>query len=52
MHRAIGNDDEHSRNHSQSDDIPPQRLRVKPERAEDGCTWDLDVQAVFMVDQG
>lgn len=52
MHRAIGNDDEHPRNHAQSNDIAPQSLRVKPERTEDGCAWDFDVQAVFVVDQG
>lgn len=52
MHRTIGNDDEHPRDHPQADDILPQSLRVEPECTEDGCSGDLDVQAVFVVDQG
>lgn len=51
MHRSIRNDDKHPRDRPQPDHIPPQRLRVEPECTEDRCSGNLDVQAVFVVDQ-
>lgn len=51
MHRSIRNDNKHPRDHPQPDHIPPQRLCVEPECTEDRRSRNLDVQAVFVVDQ-
>lgn len=51
MHRAIGHDNKHPRNHPQPNDIPPQSLRVESKCAEDGCPRNLDIQSILVVNQ-
>ncbi len=52
MHRNVSNHDERGRKNGQSHNIIPQSTIVEAESAEDGCAWYLDVETVFMVDQG
>lgn len=52
MHSQICQHNERATIHGESDAIPPQRLDVEAEAAQDGGAGDFDVEAVFVVDEG
>jgi hypothetical protein len=52
MHSKISEHNEGAAEHGESNAIRPQSLRVEAEGAKDGRTRDLDIETVFVVDEG
>lgn len=52
MHRDVCNDNKCPGNHSQTDHIAPEGLRVEPKGAQDRRPGDFDVQPILVVNQG
>jgi hypothetical protein len=51
MHCSIGKDNKDGAEYTQTDGVNPQMVVVETKRAEDCRTRDLDVEAVFVVDE-
>lgn len=52
MHRCICNDNEGPGDHGQPCNIVPVRQSIETKGTQDRCTRHLDIQAIFVIDQG
>lgn len=51
MHRRIRNHDKCPRDHRQSDNVRPQRLRVESKRTQNRRSRNLNIQPVLVINQ-
>lgn len=51
VHSSVGHDDENTRKDGEADYVAPQSERVHAKSAENRCAGDLNVEAVFTIDE-